>query len=249
MKKMFRFRENLKVLLLTFLVFLAYSSVFAGAKETRIVIENDGWNLIGDLQIPKSKKLVSAVILLNKANGNRQVYEKLASHLAENGIASLRIDLRGHGESINKGKFVPFQENATEILNDTDKDIFAITKYLKAVKGIDPNRIGFVGASYSGEEMAVSARKNGYEKAYVALSPGSFSEESVKAIDSSKAAWFFIKSVDERARTLKDFFATIRRQSKTAQTMEIAGDKHATDILDSNPELAEMIAIWFKYHL
>ncbi len=31
--------------------------------------------------------------------------------------------------------------------------------------------------------------------------------------------------------------------------MEIAGDKHATDILDSNPELAEMIAIWFKYHL
>jgi dienelactone hydrolase len=223
--------------------------IFADAKEKQVVIENDGWKLVGNLQIPRSKKLVPAVILLNKANGDRKVYENLAKHLAENEIASLRVDLRGHGESINKGKFVPFQENATEVLNDTDRDISAITQYLKAIKGVDTNRIGFVGASYSGEEMVIAARKGGYGKAYVALSPGSFSEESLSVIDNSKASWLFIKSAYERAQTLKDFFSLLRQKSKTAQTMEVAGDKHATDILNSNPELAEMLAVWFKYHL
>ena len=231
------------------MILFGWQSIFANSKETRVVIENDGWKLVGELLVPKSKKPVPAVILLNKANGNRRIYEKLARHLTNNGIASLRVDLRGHGESINKGKFVPFQENSPDILNDNDKDIFAITQYLKAAKGIDSNRIGLVGASYSGAEMAVSGRKNGFEKAYVALSPGSFSDESVKSIDSRKAAWLFIKSVDEPARTLKDFFSLVRQKSKTAQTMEVAGDKHATDILDSNTELAEMIAVWFKYRL
>jgi dienelactone hydrolase len=230
-------------------VLLAYGSVFAAAQEKRVVIENDGWRLVGDLLVPKAKKAVPAVILLNKANGDRKVYENLARYLAENGIASLRVDLRGHGESINKGKFVPFQENAADVLNNTDKDIFAVTEYLKATKGIDANRIGFVGASYSGEEMAVAARKNGYAKAYVALSPGSFSEESVKALDPSGATWLFIKSADERAQTLKDFFSAVRLKSKRAQTWEVAGNKHATDILETNAELAEMLAVWFKYRL
>lgn len=247
MIKIFHIRKNLIISLLVVL-FGCYST-FANAKETRVVIENDGWKLIGNLLIPKSKKAVPAVILLNKANGNRMVYESLARHLAENGIASLRVDLRGHGESINKGKFVPFQENAPDVLNDTDKDISAITQYLKVTKGIDTARIGFVGASYSGEEMAVSARKSGYAKAYVALSPGSFSEESVNAIDASGAAWLFIKSAEERAQTLKDFFSAVRLKSKQAQTLEVAGSKHATDILDSNLELSEIIAVWFKYRL
>jgi alpha-beta hydrolase superfamily lysophospholipase len=90
---------------LAIVIFGGGQGLFAKDKETRITIENDGWKLAGDLLIPESKKLVPAVILINKANGNRRVYKKIAKHLAENRIASLRLDLRGHGESINKGKF------------------------------------------------------------------------------------------------------------------------------------------------
>lgn len=249
MIKAFQIHKLLSIFSMAVVVIFGYYGVFADDTEKQVVIENDGWKLVGDLKIPKSKKPAPAVILLNKANGTRKVYENLAKHLAENGVASLRIDLRGHGESINRGKFVPFQENSPDILNDNDKDIFVITQYLKTVKGIDATRIGYVGASYSSEEMAVSARKNGYGKAYIALSPGSFSEESINAIDSSKASWLFIKSAEERAKTLKDFFSILRQKSKMAQTMEVAGSNHATDILDSNPELAEIIAVWFKYRL
>lgn len=246
--KIFNIRKTLIIFLVAVVVLFACSGISANVKETRIVIENDGWQLIGNLLIPKSKKLVPAVILLNKANGSRTVYEKLAKHLAENGIASLRLDLRAHGESINKGAFgAPFDEKMRSLLLGSDTDISAALDYLKKVKGIDVNRIGFVGASYSGEEMMVSARKNGYGKAYVALSPGSFGEESLNAIDASKASYLFITSAEERF--LQGFLSNVRKKSKRAQTMEISGDKHATDILESNPELAEIIAVWFKYRL
>jgi len=217
--------------------------------ERRVVVESGGWKLVGDLIVPKSKRPAPAVILLNKAAGDRRAYESLARHLAENGIASLRIDLRGHGESVNKGKFVPGSQDALSLIEGSDEDVTAAFRYLKTVSGIDGQRIGFVGASYSGEEMAVSARKYGYGKAYVALSPGSFSEESMEAIDRSGLPWLFIKSTGERAKSLQDFFPLLRHKSRTAQLMEVAGTEHATDILGAHPELAEMIAVWLKHHL
>lgn len=221
----------------------------APAREKRIVVESSGWKIVGDLLVPKSQRPVPAVILLNKAAGDRRVYEPLARHLADNGIASLRIDLRGHGQSVNKGKFVPGNQDSLALTEGGDEDVTAAFRYLKTVSGIDTQKIGFVGASYSGEEMAVSARKYGYGKAYVALSPGSFSEESMEAIDRSGAPYLFIKSTEEKARSLKDFFQVLRQKSRTAQIMEVVGTQHATDILSAHSELAEMIAVWFKYHL
>ena len=218
-------------------------------KETRVIVESDGWKLVGDLVIPKSNRPVPAVILLNKAAGDRTVYKALAASLAERGIASLRVDLRGHGESINKGKFIPFNPQSLALTEAAHEDVSAVLRYLKTVRGIDAQRIGFVGASYSGEEMAVSARKYGAGRAYVAFSPGSFSEESMVAIDRSHVPWLFIKSAQEKAKSLQDFLTVLRQKSRTAQLMEVSGGEHATDILTAHPELAEIIAIWFKYNL
>lgn len=219
-------------------------------EEKRIIIENGGWQLVGDLLIPESDKSVPAVILLNQANGTRKVYANFARHLARNGIASLRIDLRAHGESINKGQFGPpfgADEKMRALITGSDTDVTAAVNYLKKLVGIDPKRIGLVGASYSGEEMMVAARKNGYEKAYIALSPGSYSDESLDKIDSSEASYLFVVSAEERH--LQGFLPDVRKKSKSAQTLEVAGDKHATDLLEALPELAEMLAVWFKYRL
>jgi alpha-beta hydrolase superfamily lysophospholipase len=45
--------------------------------------------------------------MLNKTAGDRDIYRNLAMQLAERGIASLRLDLRDHGSSINQGQFIP----------------------------------------------------------------------------------------------------------------------------------------------
>ena len=82
-----------------------------------------------------------------------------------------------------------------------------------------------------------------------ALSPGSFSEESMLEIDRIGAAWLFIRSADEQSRSVRDLFPLLRQKSRTAEMLEVVGSEHATDILTAHPELAELIAVWFKYHL
>ncbi|MGD9630280.1 MAG: alpha/beta hydrolase [Pyrinomonadaceae bacterium] len=230
-----------------FIAFICAIAVTGQTRESRVEIESDGWKLIADITIPNNDRL-PVVLMLNKANGNREAYRGLAKRLADLGIASLRVDMRAHGESINKGRFgSPFDAKMQSLLVGSDRDVTAAIGFLKSLKNIDANRIGIIGASYSGEEMVAAARRAGYVKAYAALSPGSFSDESINAIDNSRAAWIFFRSADEP--NLKGFFEDLRKSSTTARTVEISGSKHATDIFETLPEVQDLIAAWFKERL
>jgi hypothetical protein len=48
---------------------------------------------------------------------------------------------------------------------------------------------------------------------------------------------------------MQDFLTVLRQKSRTAQIIEVGGTEHATDILNAHPELAEIIAVWFKHQL
>ncbi len=216
--------------------------------ESVVTIFNEGWQLKGDLILVHSSNS-PVVIMLNKANGDRKVYKDLAVELASKGISSFRLDLRGHGESTNKGRFIPFDSlnNSKLGLENGYTDIIAAHSYLLSLKRIDSNRIGVVGASYSGEEMMLASRNFKKAKTYVALSPGSFSAESISTIDSFFSPILFIKSSDERS--MKGFETDIFSKSKKANIFVVSGKSHATDILVAYPEINTLIADWFKNHL
>ncbi|HMB93021.1 MAG TPA: CocE/NonD family hydrolase [Rhodothermales bacterium] len=211
-------------------------------EESRVVVESGRWHLVGDLLLPASEHALPAVLMLNQAAGDRTVYRDLAHQLAARGMASLRLDLRGHGESTNLGRFVPGERPRSPLIWDAEVDVIAAHDYLKAHPRIDGERIGIVGGSYSGEEMAEAGRANGYAQTYVALSPGSFSEESIRGIDDSGVGWLFIASKNDRY--LQEITAAVQAQSKTVELVVVPGTEHATDILETHPEMAERIAVW-----
>ena len=219
-------------------------------EETRIVIESEGWKLVGVLNIPVTDKLAPVVLMLNKAAGTRTDYVGLANELAARDIASLRLDLRGHGESINLGKFIPAEADSLTrevIIWESDNDVIAAFNYLKSNPRIDGSKIAIVGASYSGEEMAEAGRRNGYANAYVALSPGSFSDESIKGIDNSSVPWLFVAS--KRERYLQEITALVQSESESVEMIIIPGKEHATRILESRGDMAERIAVWLTHYL
>ena len=216
-------------------------------EETRIKIENEGWELVGDLLLPASEGPLPAVLMLNQAAGDRTVYKELALQLATRGIASLRLDLRGHGESTNLGRFVPGERQRSLLIWDAEVDVIAAYQYLRSHARIDGDRIGIVGASYSGEEMAEAGRVEGYAQGYVTLSPGSFSEESIEGIDASGVPWLFITSKNERY--LQEITAMLQAQSETVEIVIVPGARHATDILEAHPDMAERIAVWLAQRL
>ena len=95
--------------------------------------------------------------------------------------------------------------------------------------------------------MAIAGRSGARANAYVALSPGSLSTETIDAINASGAPWWVLRSKDERF--VRDVVDALRARSRTARVSEVAGSAHATDMLVSHPELAMQIADWLRESL
>lgn len=236
---------NHRMCLASVLVFLLSVSQERAADASRVTIPSNGWLLVGSYIAPTPASGGSAVLLLNGAARDRRAYIPLARELERRGVATLRPDLRGEGESTNLGRFEPGRETVS--LADSHEDVAAALAWLRNRAGVDPTRIGVLGASTSADAMARAARNGASAAAYVALSPGDFSDESARAIDGSRRPWWFIASTDERfAQTVVRRVASI---SRTAQTTLVGGTSHASDILSPHYFLNHEIADWFAARL
>lgn len=226
---------------------MEFLDALSKAEELSTVLEVDGWQLKADLLLPHPSGATPAVLLLHGAAGERNIYPALVAELASRGIASFRIDLRAHGESTNQGTFQPPWPDHTYLLEGTDNDIAAALAFLRAHEKTDASRIGVLSASYSGEHAVVAARKVGFDKAHVQLSPGSISDESIAEVDPSGKAWLFVRAEIERP-FFDDIFAEIERSS-SAEIMVLPGEGHADDLPEKHPVLVRKLGEWFERKL
>lgn len=229
------------------------STAPAEERIERVTLENDGWRLVGDWQTPPGPGPLPAALLLHRAAGSRGEYVALAAALAQRGVASLRLDLRACGESVNRGRFVePFAQNRP-LLDGTYRDVDAGLSWIKSRADVDAARVAVVGASYSGEAVAEGLRRGGEKAAaYVMLSPGSFSDESIAEVDRSDAAWLFVRTREESevSRPFIDaVFEALAEGSASAQVLVLPGEGHATRIFDHHPLLIHEIADWIADRL
>ena len=112
--------------------------------------KKDSINLAGTLTLPKNTKNFSTVILISGSgpqDRNSEIMDHkpfliISDYLTRNGIAVLRYDDRGVGES--QGEY--FKATSKDLSTDTE----AAIKYLKSRKDISKNRIGLVGHSEGG---------------------------------------------------------------------------------------------------
>lgn len=100
-----------KVLLILFLILVATNPIFAATKYVKKEISTyakDNFIIKSTLEYPKikNKKEYSTVVLLHSLGYNSEWWGELPKLLLENGYAVLKIDLRGHGNSIYNSKLV-----------------------------------------------------------------------------------------------------------------------------------------------
>ncbi|MCF8370352.1 MAG: alpha/beta hydrolase [Bacteroidales bacterium] len=115
--------------------------------------------LAGTLTIPENSWQAPAVILVSGSgpqNRNSELlghkpFLVLSDYLTRHGIAVLRYDDRGNGES--EGKF------STATTFDLAEDVMAAYEYLKNHKGINSKNIGIVGHSEGGLIAPIVASK------------------------------------------------------------------------------------------
>lgn len=120
------------------------------AEDVAFQNEPAGITLAGTLTLPRTAGPHPAAVLVTGSGGqdrdeslmNHKPFLVLADHLTRNGIAVLRFDDRGIGES--GGVF------ATATTNDFVTDALAAVRYLKTRPGIDGAAVGIIGHSEGG---------------------------------------------------------------------------------------------------
>ena len=164
------------------------------------LVSPDGFVLKGTLTIPATGKRHPVVLLAHQFGADRTGWKPLTDRLTAAGIATLAVDLRGHGQSTHQG------EAEVKITEDYDASAKAIgfdkipadlaqaAAWVRKQPGINGHRLGLAGASLGGF-AALMAEPAIRPLAVLALSPAgtaAFGEHGrlalARAVEQGKAA-------------------------------------------------------------
>lgn len=136
--------------------------------EQSLSIDNGSYKIPAILVTPKQKsnKPFPVVVMLHGTASQKNevggLYQRLAVYLAEVGIASVRIDFAGAGDSPVDYRFYN--------LTSAQRDVISTLDYVVAQPTIDAQRIGLVGFSQGGLIAQLVAAKDSRIKSLVAWS-------------------------------------------------------------------------------
>ena len=127
-------------------------------------------------------------------------FVELADRLAESGVSSLRLDMRGCGQSGARGVMHPIW--------DWVEDVRSAASFAETLPGVAPDRIGVVGMSMGGGIAIVAAAMDSRVQVVVALAPVADGEAWFRHLWLSargEAAWqeFRGKLAEDRRRRAK----------------------------------------------
>lgn len=132
-----------------------------------IVLENEGQKIFGIFHRPCCNEPFPAVLICHGLAGHKtgkyRLYVHLAERLSKLGIASLRIDFRGSGDS--EGNF-----SETTLESEVSDAVVALS-YLRNRPDVDNSRIGVFGRSVGGTVALMTAKKSGPIKSLATWAP------------------------------------------------------------------------------
>jgi dienelactone hydrolase len=216
----------------------------------------DGFTIKGTLTIPASgPKRHPVVILAPQFHQTRDSFAPLAERLNARGIATLALDLRGHGESTDKDGAATavtddFMASAKAVGFDRiPADLAQAAAWVRKQRGIDPRRVGLAGASV-GAFAVIEAASAVKPQAVLALSPageaafgGSAMEQVVSsAAKSTGAKLVFVARGDDEAAKVAGALASVPGVSE----LSYEGKDHGSDFLKDH---AETMAVFFGEYL
>lgn len=124
--------------------------------ETPVTFESKGQQIVGMLHLPEGRARVPAALLVHGFTGTKseihRMFVKLSRALANHGIASLRFDCRGSGDSA--GNF----EDMT--IRSEVADAGEAMKFLAGHRRINSRRLGLIGMSLGGAIAAQLAGRH-----------------------------------------------------------------------------------------
>ena len=215
----------------------------------------DGFVLRGTLNIPAQAGPRPVVVLAHQFRADRSGWKPLVDLLAARGIATLAMDLRGHGQSTLKdGKTLEITDDflgsaRTVGFERIQDDIAQAAAWVRRQPRINPRRLALAGSSVGAFAALLAARKV-HPLAVVALSPagnGAFGDNPenrlARAVESAHAAVLVIASAEDREAAAN---ATLLKDEPGIYVSLVPGPDHGFAFL---PKEANTMAGWLTEYL
>lgn len=136
------------------LLLLAFTAPFALAQSEVSWQTEDNWTIKGTFLPSKNGKIV---ILLHELAGTREDYNNFVKRLENEEFGYLAFDLRGHGQSTNKGSYTEFKKTGTDNeFNQMVRDVEGAITFLNK-KGYETQDIFIIGAGLGANVAAKTA--------------------------------------------------------------------------------------------
>lgn len=217
-----------------------------------LIITIDGVTIIGDFIQPNGAK--KTALLLHMMPETRSSWTPLSVELNKAGIATLAIDLRGHGESVERQKVggakskLDYKKFSDAEHQASRLDVDAAMNFLKS-KGFLEENILVAGASI-GANLSVDAMYR-YHKISrgVLLSPGLDyrgvkTESAIKGLEAAQKVWVIAAGNDEYSADSTKILAGLRPDISKATIFN--GSDHGTNLFKSQKALIQEIVKFFN---
>lgn len=153
--------------------------------EKPVVLESQGQQMVGMFHLPEIDKPVPAVAIYHGFTGTKvephRIFVKMARKLNELGIAAVRFDFRGSGDS--EGDF------ANMTMSGEIADALRVLDFLEEQKAVDSNRLGVIGLSMGGAVAASVAGQDNRVKSlalWAAVARFDLFEQNAEEIEKAK---------------------------------------------------------------
>ncbi|MFA5936168.1 MAG: alpha/beta fold hydrolase [Patescibacteria group bacterium] len=211
---------------------------------------SDGVTIVGDWMAAPTT--VGAVILLHAMSVNRRSWAPLQPILAKRGLASLSIDLRGHGESVQgpEESRIDFKSFGEGEHQSSLYDVIAAYEWLLR-RGIDADHVTVGGASIGANLAVQMLGEEPRLRGGFLLSPGRNyhglnSVSDAGAILSHQSVWIAASEGDDQEafESSKETYDALFSERKMFLPLKNAG--HGTNMFTSKPELMDRVADFLK---
>jgi len=193
-----------------------------------------------------------AALLLPMRAKTRDSYGEFQQRLSSEGISSLAIDIRGHGDSNGDGN-LDYRAFREAEWNATTNDVKGGLDWLRNQPGVDASLIGIVGASI-GANLAVivtaeelTAGTENPPKLLVLLSPGlnySVRLDPGRARELGHTPVYIVSAVEDTQSYRGS--QTLSQAARGGELHDFEGSEHGTDLFRANPGLMDEVTRWMS---
>jgi dienelactone hydrolase len=206
----------------------------------------DGFPLKGTFY--STDKPGPGLLLLHQCDGDRHVYDHLATMLNTAGYNVLTFDFRGFGES-RAGEYRDFSAQRQKIMDQMPADIDTALSFMASQSSVNPRALGIVAGDCAVNQAIHAAPHHPEIRTLVLLSGGTDAEGEAYIKDSPKLPILGVASDEDSgaAAATRKLVALSTNRDSQLETSTNAG--HAASMFAKQPDLEPEIVIWFLSNL